>query len=251
MALVPFHWGNATIGRNKVLRKLGRLTGHNRETTTVVGTPWAYEYPHQLGLFVCPLRPFSLSLPFSPYHHLFFRYLYLHDTCVAYDATRSFTRSSSSSASPLLLLLFAPFLAFPRHPPSLLLSTPVYSSPFPEHSLDHEHRYHDRISPSKFPLVRAGSQSNNHLRALHSYLTRRGSRFYTAPTSFLLPYVLYFYLPLLLSCFRFSSLAAFLLATSNTPPFFLPFFSLSLSPLYSFCIPLDTLADGNGVSQTM
>ena len=226
MALVPFHRGNATIGRNKVLRKLGRL-GHNREATAVVGTPWAYEYPHQLGLFVCPLRPFSLSLPFSPYHHLFFRYLYLHDTCVAYDATRSFTRSSSSSASPLLLLLFSPFLAFPRHPPSLLLSTPIYSSPFPEHSLDHEHRYHDRISPSKFPLVRAGSQSNNHLRALHSYLTRRGSRFYTAPTSFLLPYVLYFSVALLFSLLLSSSLPPrHLQHASFFPPLFFSLFLL-------------------------
>lgn len=45
----------------------------------------------------------------------------------------------------------------------------------------------NRISPSNFPLVRAESQSNNHLRALHSYLTRRGSRFYTPPSLFLRP----------------------------------------------------------------
>ena len=39
MALAPFRPGETTTGRNKVLRKLGRLTGHGSETTAVVGAP--------------------------------------------------------------------------------------------------------------------------------------------------------------------------------------------------------------------
>lgn len=196
--------------RNKVLGKLGRLTGHGNETTAVVGGTLSIRISTSArALLLCPL---SLSL-FSPYRHPFLRYLYLHDTCVAYDATRSFSRSSFSSrlSTPSFQLLLFPLLSLTN---------------------DHEHRYHDRISPSKLPLVRAGSQSNNHLRALHSYLTRRGSRFYTAPTS-----------PLRLHLCP-SPTFSLRLCSSST-------WSLSLSSLYSLCIPLDTLVDDNGVSQAM
>lgn len=151
------------MGRNKVLGKLGRLTGRGNETTAVVGGTLSIRISASARSASVSFLSLSLFL-FSTYHHPFLRYLYLHDTCVAYDATRSFSRSSFSSR--LSTPSFSPLSPF-------LLSLPN----------DHEHRYHDRISPSKFPLVRAGSQSNNHLRALHSYLTRRGSRFYTAPTS--------------------------------------------------------------------
>ena len=164
MALVAVESrGETTMGRNKVLGKLGRLTGHGNETTAVVGGTLSIRISTSARSASVSFLSLSLSL-FSPCYHPFLRYLYLHDTCVAYDATRSFSRSSFFSR----------------------LSTPSFSPPSPfllPLPNDHEHRYHDRISPSKFPLVRAGSQSNNHLRALHSYLTRRGSRFYTAPAS--------------------------------------------------------------------
>lgn len=65
--------------------------------------------------------------------------------------------------------------------PSLFLPTGRNPFAFPLVPSAEDLSYRDRISPSNFPLVRAESQSNNHLRALHSYLTRRGSRSYTPP----------------------------------------------------------------------
>lgn len=149
--------------RNKVLGKLGRLTGHGNETTAVVGGTLSIRISTSArALLLCPL---SLSLSFlalpssfSPLS-LFTRYV-CGLRCNPFFFT--FQLLLSAFHAVLFQLLLFPLLSLTN---------------------DHEHRYHDRISPSKLPLVRAGSQSNNHLRALHSYLTRRGSRFYTAPTS--------------------------------------------------------------------
>lgn len=96
---------------------------------------------------------------------------------VSLSLARSLFRSRS------LYLFSPPGRAYPRTSRSFicLSSSRILSAAFnPFHILRRGRSYRDRISSSNFPFVRAESQSNNHLRALHSYLTRRESRFYTA-----------------------------------------------------------------------
>lgn len=143
------------MGRNKVLGKLGRLTGHGNETTAVVGGTLSIRISTSA-------RSASVSfLSLSLFSRL---------AIILFSAISIYTIRVWPTMQPVLFHVPASPLGFPRHPSLLLLPS---SSLYPTTA---EHRYHDRISPSKFPLVRAGSQSNNHLRALHSYLTRRGSR---------------------------------------------------------------------------
>ena len=105
----------------------------------------------------------------------------------AYKFPHNRPHSMLFSILPSLYLLSSPVPMYPEVGESffymLAFPLPALASPSrsPPPSSPLHLSYRDRISPSNFPLVHAESQSNNHLRVLHSYLTRRGSSSYMPP----------------------------------------------------------------------
>lgn len=107
MALVAVESrGETTMGRNKVLGKLGRLTGHGNETTAVVGGTLSIRISTSAR---------SASVSFLSLS-LFFRL-----AIILFSAISIYTIRVWPTMQPVLFHVPASPLGFPRHPSLLLL----------------------------------------------------------------------------------------------------------------------------------